>query len=77
MDLILQHCVCVMSPLSLLSLFQNVEASATPNPEVGCAYYEQYCIDENKFRVGDFVYVRSDEEVPFIARIEKMWTDQK
>lgn len=47
------------------------------NPDAGCTYYEQYCIDENRFRVGGFVYVRSDEDVPFIARIEKMWTDEK
>ena len=26
---------------------------------------------------GDFVYVRSDQERPFIARINKMWTDAK
>ena len=27
--------------------------------------------------VGDFVYVRSDQDLPFIARIDQMWTDSK
>ena len=26
---------------------------------------------------GDYVYVRSDQDNPFIARIDKMWTDSK
>ena len=26
---------------------------------------------------GDCVYVRSDQEKPFIARIDRMWTDSK
>lgn len=48
-----------------------------PNPEANCTFYEQYCIDEDRFKLGDFVYVRSDEEKPFIARIDKMWMDAK
>lgn len=27
--------------------------------------------------IGDFVYVRSDQDLPFIARIDQMWTDSK
>ena len=26
---------------------------------------------------GDCVYVRSDQEKPFVARIDRMWTDTK
>ena len=26
---------------------------------------------------GDCVYVRSDQEKPFVARIDRMWTDGK
>ena len=70
-----------------------------PNPEAGCTYYEQYCIDDDRFQLGkfggvvgrsmyvscdgivisagDFVYVRSDQDRPFIARINKMWSDAK
>ena len=27
--------------------------------------------------IGDCVYVRSDQDKPFIARVDKMWTDSK
>jgi len=30
---------------------QNVPA-AVSNPEAGCKYYEQYCIDDDRFRLG-------------------------
>ncbi|XP_019864490.1 PREDICTED: protein polybromo-1-like [Amphimedon queenslandica] len=53
---------------------KDVKASVT-NPEENCTYYEQYCIDEKVFKLGDFVYVRSDQDLPFIARIDQMWTD--
>lgn len=72
---------------------KNIVTSAV-NPDPSCLYYEQYCIDEDFFRLGkwvwscdchvmymclsgDFVYLRSDQEHPFIARIDKMWTDKK
>ena len=29
------------------------------------------------FISGDFVYLRSDQDEPFIARIDKIWTDTK
>ena len=29
------------------------------------------------YYTGDYVYLRSDEQQSFIARIEKMWTDEK
>jgi protein polybromo-1 len=46
-------------------------------PEPGCTYYEQFVIDRNRFRIGDFVFVRSDEPTPYIARIDRMWTDNQ
>ena len=30
---------------------QNVQ-TAVPNPEAGCTYYEQYCIDDDRFQLG-------------------------
>jgi protein polybromo-1 len=45
------------------------------NPEDNCTYFQQYCIDDKIFKLGDFVYVRSDQAQPFIARIDRMWTD--
>ena len=31
---------------------ENVKACTVSNPTTGCTYYEQYCIDEDKFRLG-------------------------
>ena len=31
---------------------ENVKAWTVSNPTTGCTYYEQYCIDEDKFRLG-------------------------
>jgi protein polybromo-1 len=31
---------------------ENVKAWTVSNPTPGCTYYEQYCIDEDKFRLG-------------------------
>ena len=54
---------------------QNVER-AEQNIEEGCKYYEQYMMESGCFKLGDCVYVRSDKEEPFIARIDRMWTDK-
>eukprot|EP00731_Ephydatia_muelleri_P002754 Em0001g2754a len=68
--------------------FHSVPVSVT-NPDHQCTYYEQFCIDDNTFKTAvgdcfahkvaedrcDFVYVRSDQEFPYIARIDRMWTD--
>ena len=31
---------------------ENVKATAVSNPTSSCVYYEQYCIDEDRFRLG-------------------------
>ncbi|XP_014669856.1 PREDICTED: protein polybromo-1-like [Priapulus caudatus] len=46
------------------------------NPDEGCSYYDQYNIPLGTFKLGDCVYVRSESERPYIARIDRMWTDQ-
>ena len=39
--------------------------------------YECMWYDSMYILIGDCVYVRSDQERPFIARIDRMWTDIK
>ena len=34
---------------------ENVKAGLVSNPTAGCTYYEQYCIDEDRFRLGMWV----------------------
>ncbi len=46
-------------------------------PEEGTTFYEQYQTPAGWLKVDDCVYVRSDEDKPYIAKIEKMWTDKK
>ena len=36
---------------------ENVKAGMVSNPTAGCTYYEQYCIDEDRFRLGMCVCV--------------------
>ncbi|XP_014669855.1 PREDICTED: protein polybromo-1-like [Priapulus caudatus] len=43
------------------------------NPDEGCSYYDQYNIPLGTFKLGDCVYVRSESERPYIARIDEMW----
>ena len=31
---------------------ENVKTTVVSNPTAGCTYYEQYCIDEDMFRLG-------------------------
>ena len=46
------------------------------NPEEGCTYYEQYCLREEPYKLGDSVYVRSEEGYLYVSRIDKIWTDR-
>ena len=48
-----------------------------PNAEDTNTCYEQYTIPAGCVKLGDCVYVRSDEDRPYIARVDKMWTDPK
>ena len=34
---------------------ENVKAEVVANPAQGCTYYQQYCIDEDRFRLGTWV----------------------
>ncbi|XP_065909359.1 protein polybromo-1-like [Dysidea avara] len=56
--------------------YDNVESKDQSGVGSGCRSYDQYCLDQYCFRLGDYVYLRSDEQQSFIARIEKMWTDE-
>ncbi|EDO33982.1 predicted protein, partial [Nematostella vectensis] len=47
-----------------------------PNPEEGCTYFEQLCIRDMPYKLGDSVYIRSDEDYLYIARLDKIWTDR-
>ncbi|XP_071960980.1 protein polybromo-1-like isoform X2 [Antedon mediterranea] len=53
---------------------ETVEAEVV-NPEEGCKYYEQMQFGAMWYKLGDHVFVRSDQLRPFIARIDKMWLD--
>jgi len=73
--------------------YDNVESKDQSGVMPGCHSYDQYCLDQYCFRLGqlnvvcchgycgyyagDYVYLRSDEQQSFIARIERMWTDEK
>ena len=48
-----------------------------PNGDEGCVYYEQLNFNHYVYKLGDSVYLRSDQSQPFIARIDKMWKDSK
>ncbi|XP_033100393.1 protein polybromo-1-like isoform X2 [Anneissia japonica] len=45
------------------------------NTEEGCKYYEQMRFEGIWYKLGDHVFLRSDQLRPFIARIDKMWLD--
>lgn len=55
---------------------RNVVLESPQNAEEGCTYYEQFCVRDAPYKLGDCVYVRSDEGYLCISRIDKMWTDQ-
>ncbi|XP_041350352.1 protein polybromo-1-like isoform X3 [Gigantopelta aegis] len=43
-------------------------------PEDNNVYYEQYVGANGCFKLGDFVFLRSERERPPLARIDKLWT---
>ncbi|EDV28838.1 uncharacterized protein TRIADDRAFT_52108 [Trichoplax adhaerens] len=45
--------------------------------EEGKTFYEQHKSETGTFKLGDYVYVRSEESWPYIARIDKIWNDSK
>jgi protein polybromo-1 len=45
-------------------------------PDDGCQYFEQIVMPQGSYKLGDSVYVRSNSNRPFIARIDKLWTDK-
>ncbi|XP_071810078.1 protein polybromo-1-like isoform X3 [Asterias amurensis] len=47
----------------------------TTNSDSGQVYYEQVHFEGHVYKLGDSVYLRSDQARPFIARIDKMWKD--
>ncbi|XP_070557674.1 protein polybromo-1-like isoform X3 [Ptychodera flava] len=53
---------------------EDIEVEVT-NPDDGCTYYEQLNIESGYYKLGDCVYLRSDEDKPYLARIDKMWKD--
>eukprot|EP00117_Sycon_ciliatum_P036027 scpid20638/ scgid27185/ Protein polybromo-1; BRG1-associated factor 180; Polybromo-1D len=54
------------------------ESTDTPPGEdgTGCTYYEQFVFESCTFKLGDNVYLRSDQADPFVARIDRIWTDK-
>ncbi|XP_064633737.1 protein polybromo-1-like isoform X4 [Lineus longissimus] len=45
-------------------------------PDDGCQYFEQIVLPQGAYKLGDSVFVRSNSNRPFIARIDKLWTDK-
>ncbi|XP_062502927.1 protein polybromo-1-like isoform X2 [Corticium candelabrum] len=41
----------------------------------GQVYYEQFYVNNMSYKTGDCVYVNTDKHHPFVARIDKIWTD--
>ncbi len=56
-------------------MFQVIEADIE-NSE-GYTYFEQQKTAVGWLKLGDHVYVRSDDIRPYIARIDKMWNDAR
>lgn len=52
---------------------ENVDVEVSGQEAVGNKYYEQYNSGSGCFKLGDCVYIKSTEEKPFIARIDKIW----
>ncbi|RMX46781.1 hypothetical protein pdam_00021032 [Pocillopora damicornis] len=55
---------------------KNVVLESPQNAEEGSIYYEQFCVRDTPFKLGDCVYVRSDEGFLCMSRIDKLWTDR-
>ncbi|XP_077995606.1 protein polybromo-1-like [Glandiceps talaboti] len=53
---------------------EDVECEVS-NPDEGSTYYEQLNIESGYYKLGDCVYLRSDEDKPYLARIDRMWKD--
>uniref|UniRef100_T1J6Q3 Polybromo-1 n=1 Tax=Strigamia maritima TaxID=126957 RepID=T1J6Q3_STRMM len=53
----------------------NVEIEAI-NGDDTCIYYEQYNIPSGCFKLGDCVYVRSENGKQLIARVDKIWVEK-
>ncbi|XP_038061798.1 protein polybromo-1-like isoform X2 [Patiria miniata] len=47
----------------------------TPTEEDKNTYFEQLIFEGHVYKLGDCVYLRSDQARPFIARIDKIWKD--
>eukprot|EP00794_Sanderia_malayensis_P006139 gene6139-6845_t len=65
----------ILQEYAMIEKPKNVDREMTGGDE-GCIYFEQYCTATGCYKLGDSVYVRSDEEYPYMAKIDKMWTDQ-
>ncbi|KAK3750182.1 hypothetical protein QZH41_015411 [Actinostola sp. cb2023] len=55
---------------------KNVPLDNNPNVNDGCIHYEQHCLGDVPYKLGDCVYLRSDEDYQYIARIDRLWTDR-
>ena len=60
----------------VLDIKKEVVPREVENSE-GLQYYDQYKIPAGWFKVGDHVYIKSEEDRPYIARIDKIWSDQR
>ncbi|XP_022095945.1 protein polybromo-1-like isoform X3 [Acanthaster planci] len=47
----------------------------SPTDDEKWVYYEQLNFEGHVYKLGDCVYLRSDQARPFVARIDKMWKD--
>ncbi|XP_036370884.1 protein polybromo-1 isoform X2 [Octopus sinensis] len=52
---------------------ENVELEMYGPEYAGSVYYEQYNTPSGCYKLGDCVHIKSTEEKPFIARIDKIW----
>lgn len=51
------------------------ESEDTESREDGCLYFKLYHLDDRPIQIGDFVEVFSHEWLPYICRVQRMWTD--
>jgi len=74
-DIALNFDESTLEQYAIVELQKNVERETISGDE-GFLYYEQYCTATGCYKIGDSVYVRSDEEYPYMAKIDKIWTDK-
>lgn len=56
----------------------NVKADNTADGEAGCTYYEQFnTVCSGAVKIGDFVYVATEDGKQSLAQIHAMWEDKK